>query len=136
MLIGEVARRAGVRASAIRYYERIGLLARPARRNGRRQYGADVIGRLRLIRFGKDLGFTLEELKSLSQSVAGPEASTGAWRRIGRRKAEQVREDIEHRARVLSRLEEVLLCQCKSLGSCATLRRVSVGGTLIDGGVS
>ncbi len=124
MLIGEVGRRAGVNASAIRYYERIGLLGQPARLNGRRQYSADVIERLRLIRWGKELGFTLKELRGLSPSVTGAAASSVAWQRLAHRKIQQVRRDIELRQRALRSLEEALLCGCASLAVCQTLPQV------------
>lgn len=64
--IGAVARRAGVGIDTIRYYEREGLLPPPQRRaSGYRDYGPDVVERLRFIRRAKDLGFTLEEIREL-----------------------------------------------------------------------
>ena len=64
--IGAVARRAGVGIDTIRYYEREGLLPEPQRRaSGYRDYGPDVVERLRFIRRAKDLGFTLEEIREL-----------------------------------------------------------------------
>ena len=64
MTIGEVARRAGVRASAIRFYEKAGLLPAPARRSGQRQYGSAVLERLTLLEYAKNCGFTLAEARS------------------------------------------------------------------------
>lgn len=64
--IGAVARKAGVGIDTIRYYERENLLPPPQRRaSGYRDYGADVVARLRFIRRAKDLGFTLEEIREL-----------------------------------------------------------------------
>jgi len=64
--IGTVARRAGVGIDTIRYYEREGLLPEPQRRaSGYRDYGPDVVERLRFIRRAKDLGFMLEEIREL-----------------------------------------------------------------------
>jgi MerR family copper efflux transcriptional regulator len=64
--IGAVARRAGVGIDTIRYYEREGLLPKPRRRaSGYRDYGSEVVERLRFIRRAKDLGFTLEEIREL-----------------------------------------------------------------------
>src|SRR5438094_10676206 len=63
--IGEVARRAGLRPSAVRYYEERGLVT-PARRNGRRRvYGVEAVERLALIAFAKKIGFSLDEIRSL-----------------------------------------------------------------------
>ncbi len=59
LMIGEVARRAGVRPSALRYYERAGLLPTPRRINGRRRYDPGVLQRLDAIRFAQRAGFTL-----------------------------------------------------------------------------
>lgn len=63
--IGEVARRTGVRPSALRYYEEAGILPAPARVGGRRRYDADVIRRVDLLRFAQQAGFTLDEIKTL-----------------------------------------------------------------------
>jgi MerR family transcriptional regulator, copper efflux regulator len=66
--IGKVARRAGIGVETIRFYEREGLLAAPARRDsGYRLYTEGVIGRIRFIRRAKELGFSLKEIKELLQ---------------------------------------------------------------------
>jgi MerR family copper efflux transcriptional regulator len=66
LTIGAVARRAGVGIDTVRYYEREGLLPPPLRRaSGYRDYGNDVVERLRFIRRAKDLGFTLDEIREL-----------------------------------------------------------------------
>ena len=61
--IGEVARRAGVATSAIRYYERLGLLPPPERRGGRRCYPARDLRRLVFIGMLQDAGLQLDEVK-------------------------------------------------------------------------
>src|SRR5712692_1058336 len=63
MKIGELAARANVNASAIRYYEKLGLLAAPQRLGGQRRYSSDALSRVLLIRFATDMGFTLAEIK-------------------------------------------------------------------------
>ena len=65
--IGEVARRTGLRASALRYYEESGLLPAPTRVKGRRVYDAQVIRRIDGLRFAQEAGFTLKEIKALFQ---------------------------------------------------------------------
>ena len=69
MKIGDVAKRAGIRPSAVRYYERIGLLRPVARVSGRRQFGSGVVDRLALIQIGVRLGFSLDELRELLGAV-------------------------------------------------------------------
>lgn len=66
MRIGSVAHAAGVEVSTVRYYERRGLLAEPARTDsGYRQYEESAIERIRFVRHAQDLGFTLEEIEEL-----------------------------------------------------------------------
>jgi DNA-binding transcriptional MerR regulator len=70
MKIGELARRAGLNASAIRYYEQRGLLRAPHRSNGQRRYPTDALDRVLPIRFASDMGFTLDEIKLFSMACA------------------------------------------------------------------
>ena len=65
LTIGEVARRAGVATSSIRYYESIGLLPEPDRLHGQRRYDSDVLGRLAFIDVAQSAGFKLGEIKQL-----------------------------------------------------------------------
>ena len=66
LTIGQVAAEAGVNKETIRYYQRLGLVAQPVRPPGSvRRYGAGTIARLRFIKRAQELGFTLEEVKSL-----------------------------------------------------------------------
>jgi MerR family redox-sensitive transcriptional activator SoxR len=63
MKIGDLAARAGLNASALRYYEKMGLLARPHRTGGQRRFPTDALDRVLLIRFASEMGFTLGEIK-------------------------------------------------------------------------
>ena len=65
LTIGELARRGGVAATTLRYYEQIALLPPPVRVSGRRRYSEDVLRRLEVIRLCKAAGFTLEEIAVL-----------------------------------------------------------------------
>lgn len=66
LTIGKVARGAGLPIDTVRYYEREGLLEKPARTaSGYRYYSSDAVARLRFIRQAKDLGFSLSEIKEL-----------------------------------------------------------------------
>lgn len=66
MKIGEVAKRSGIGVETIRFYEREGLLLEPERRpSGYRQYDEATVERLEYIRYAKELGFTLAEIKEL-----------------------------------------------------------------------
>jgi MerR family transcriptional regulator, redox-sensitive transcriptional activator SoxR len=87
--IGEVARRAGLRTSALRYYERIGLLPRPPRVGGQRRYDPHILDRLAIVRLGQYVGLRITEIKWLLNDVPGrppPER----WRELARDRLIQV----------------------------------------------
>ena len=69
--IGEVARRAGQRTSALRYYEKIGLLPRPPRVGGQRRYDPHILDRLAIVRLGQYVGLRITEIKWLLNDVPG-----------------------------------------------------------------
>jgi MerR family transcriptional regulator, copper efflux regulator len=106
LTIGKVASRAGVGVETVRFYERRGLLAEPDRKaSGYRQYGEDVVARLRFIRRAKELGFTLKEVAELLALRHDPAATRSDVREKVRAKVE----DIEAKVRDLQRIRGVLL---------------------------
>ena len=77
--IGELSRRTGCNVETVRYYERIGLLPRPARSGGRfRRYGSPDVARLKFIRRARQLGFALGEVRQLLRLAAGEGADVCA----------------------------------------------------------
>ncbi len=121
LTIGEVARRAGVRASAIRYYEEAGLLEEPERVGGKRRYDEEALRRLALIGGAKRAGFTLGEIRTL---LHGFPAGTGAaqrWQALASEKLVEVDEAIAQPRQTRGLLEEALRCECASLDECARL---------------
>ncbi len=121
LTIGEVARRAGVRASAIRYYEEAGLLEEPERVGGKRRYDEEALRRLALIGCVKLAGFTLGEIRTL---LHGFPAGTGAaqrWQALASEKLVEVDEAIAQLRQTRGLLEEALRCECASLDECARL---------------
>jgi len=121
LTIGEVARRASVRASAIRYYEEAGLLEEPERVGGKRRYDEEVLRRLALIGGAKRAGFTLGEIRTL---LHGFPAGTGAaqrWQALASEKLVEVDEAIAQLRQTRGLLEEALRCECASLYECARL---------------
>ncbi len=69
LTIGEVARRAGVRTSALRYYEEVGVLPPPERKSGQRRYDETVLARLAVVRLAQELGFTVAEIRALGRGL-------------------------------------------------------------------
>ena len=104
--IGQVAARAGVGVETVRFYEREGLLPRPARRaSGYRQYPAESVARLQFIRRAKALGFTLKEIAELLELRLDPRADRGT---VKRRTAAKV-EDIDRKIEDLGRMRRALV---------------------------
>jgi MerR family transcriptional regulator, redox-sensitive transcriptional activator SoxR len=117
--IGQLAQRAGLATSAIRFYERTGVLPEPARVSGQRRYGPDAIRRLEVLEVAKRAGFSLAEAKLLLQSA---DAGTPAFEAV-RELAERKLPDIEA---LISRAQEMRTwmlaatdCSCTSLDVCA-----------------
>ncbi len=74
--IGALARRAGYAVQTVRYYEQIGLMPEPARTvGGQRRYSDDLVRRLLFIRHARDLGFAVDDIRSLLDLAARPEQS-------------------------------------------------------------
>src|SRR5688572_27442780 len=75
LVIGELAARAGTTPETIRYYERVGVLPRPARSGGGRyrMYGSSDVERLTFVRRARELGFSLDEVRELLQLADHPE---------------------------------------------------------------
>jgi MerR family transcriptional regulator, redox-sensitive transcriptional activator SoxR len=116
--IGQVARQAGVRASAIRYYESMGLLEAPRRVGPRRVYDSTVLDALRLVKLAKDAGFTVAEIRQLLHGFDRATPPPARWKALAERKLREVRALID-RARQMQRVLDVLLtCECVQLGDC------------------
>jgi MerR family transcriptional regulator, redox-sensitive transcriptional activator SoxR len=119
--IGEVARRTNVRASAIRYYERVGLLPEPVRVHGRRRYEHEVLGQLALIKGAKRAGFTLREIWVLLHGFPAEVGAAERWRTLASEKLVEVHELITQLGEIRVRLKTALRCECSSLDECAEL---------------
>jgi DNA-binding transcriptional MerR regulator len=123
MPIGEVARRAGLRASAIRYYERLGLLPAPERSGGRRRYDEGVLAQLAVIGFARRSGFTLREIRRL---FAGRPYSA-SLRTLAHRKLAELDVAIERTRAMQELLRRALRCNCLTLEECG--RRIGAART-------
>ncbi len=121
LTIGEVARRAGIRASAIRYYEEAGLLPEPERVGGKRRYDEEVLRRLALIWGAKRAGFTLGEIRTLLHGFPAETSAAERWRTLASEKLGEVDEAIAQLRSTRDLLQEALRCGCGSLDECARL---------------
>ena len=117
MRIGEVAQRAGVKTSLLRYYEDIGLLPESARVSGQRRYDHTVLRRLAVIEVAQRAGMSLDEIRLLVQH--GSEPISGQLRELATRKLPEIDALIERAQRVRSWLDTATGCNCQSIDDCA-----------------
>jgi DNA-binding transcriptional MerR regulator len=118
MTIGEVARRTGVAPSAIRYYEAEGLLSNPARKGGKRAFGSAVVDHVVVIRMARELGFSLDDIRTLLNGFSPDTPPPVRWRQLAERKLTEIEATIQ-RAQAMKRLfEKGLRCDCVSLADC------------------
>jgi MerR family transcriptional regulator, redox-sensitive transcriptional activator SoxR len=119
LTIGEVARRAGVATSAIRYYESIGLLPEPERESGQRRYDESVIGKLAFVGVAQSAGFSLDEIKELVEGVDDREGMAAPMRSLSARKLDEVEALLERTKAMKGWLEVAKECGCGSPAECA-----------------
>lgn len=119
MKIGEIAARAGLAASAIRYYEKAGLLKAPSRASGRRAYQPDVLHDLVIIRFAQETGFTLKEIRLLLHGFPQGTTASVRWRKMAGRKIRELDEAARKTIAMKQTLEKILGCKCRNLEQCA-----------------
>ncbi len=117
--IGEVARRAGVNPSAIRFYEREGLLPEPERTGGRRRFREDTVHRLAVIDVAKRAGFSLDEIRTLLSSVDGGAPAHEQLQALAAAKLPQLDAQIERAKSMRGWLAAASRCGCATLESCA-----------------
>lgn len=114
--IGKLAGHSGVNLETIRYYERIGLLAKPARsRSGYRLYSDDVVKRVRFIKHAQEIGFSLKEISELLSLRVAPDTSCADIKQ----RADKKIADIEEKIRSLRRMKHALVkvsASCRGRG--------------------
>lgn len=116
--ISEVAQQAGLRTSALRYYEQIGILPPAERIGGQRRYDSTALQRLAVIQRARQTGFTLEEIRQLFFGFRNNTPASKRWQRLSRRKLKELAEQadqIKTMQRLLHKLEG---CRCGALEEC------------------
>ncbi|OBK78912.1 MerR family transcriptional regulator [Mycobacterium sp. 1165178.9] len=115
LTIGDVARQTGVAATALRYYEQIGLVPEPARLGGQRRYDGSILARLEVIALCKSAGFSLEEIRLLfADDAPGRPVS----RALAEAKLAEIDAHMESLARARAVIEWGMRCTCPSIDAC------------------
>ncbi len=117
--IGEIAKRTGIRTSALRYYEEAGILPAAARTGGRRYYDADAIRRIDVLRFAQQAGFTLEEIKTLFHGFGAETPLSARWQSMARTKLNELDVLAKRIKRMKRALALGLECGCIRVEDCS-----------------
>jgi MerR family redox-sensitive transcriptional activator SoxR len=119
LTISNVARQVGLEPSAIRYYERIGLLPRAERTSGQRRYDNTALYRLALIQRARQLGFTLTEIRELFFGFREVASASERWRKLSRKKLQELDAQVDAIKTMRSLLEGLAHnCKCSTLEQC------------------
>lgn len=119
LTISEVARQLRLRPSAIRYYERIGLLPPAHRLNGQRRYDSRVLYRLAIIQRARQLGFTLDEIRYLFFGFRDVTRPSERWRTLSQRKLTELDDLMDGIKTVRGVLKQLMTkCRCDTLDQC------------------
>ena len=130
MKIGELSRATGTNIETIRYYERIGLLPAPARTDANyRSYGDAHRARLRFVRHSRELGFTIDEIRSLLDLSDHPDRDCGEADRIATTHLEQVEAKIAQLSALRDELTRIVgRCRGGLAGDCRVIEALGDHG--------
>jgi MerR family redox-sensitive transcriptional activator SoxR len=122
LTIGELSARSGVAASALRFYEREGLIESTRSEGNQRRYAAVTLRRVALVQAGKTAGIPLERIRAALDTLpAGRSPTKRDWARLSRSWAEEVDARIATLQAIRGRLTTCIGCGCLSLKTCKLL---------------
>jgi len=119
LFISEVAQTVGLRPSAIRYYEQIGILPPAPRIAGQRRYDRTVLYRLAVIQRARQVGFTLDQIRQLFFGFRSDTPASARWKKLSQQKLAELdalTDQIKTMQRLLTRLMQN--CRCRALEEC------------------
>lgn len=125
--IGALSREAGVKVTTIRFYEGAGLMPKPARSEGdRRLYGQTDVNRLSFIRHARELGFEMDDVRTLLDLADTPDGSCGPVDEIAGRHLKAVEDKIARLQSLRGELERMLAsCRRGVVGECRVIEALS-----------
>ena len=120
LTVGEIARRSGFADSAVRYYERLGLLPATRTSGGQRRFERSTLRRLAFIRAARNIGLSLDEVAAALASLpAGRTPTRSDWARLSRSWRRRLDDQIEALVALRDGLDSCIGCGCLSLDRCA-----------------
>jgi DNA-binding transcriptional MerR regulator len=108
-------------ASAIRYWERIGVLPAPMRISGQRRYAPEAVSRLAVLRLAQACGFRLEEIRRLLHGFEAGVKPSCRWRELAQCKQQELDEQLLRLKAMQRVVDRVMQCQCVQLPECGRI---------------
>ena len=134
LTIGELSERSGVSQSALRFYERQGLIDARRTDGNQRRYHGTTLRKVALIQAGKTAGIPLERIREALETLPAHRAPTKKdWERLSRSWARELGERIEALEAIRARLTTCIGCGCLSLKTCGLLNPGDEAGSLGGG---
>jgi|SRR3990167_4992279 len=118
MQIGELATQIGINASAIRYYESIGLLPKAPRQSGWRRYTKEDIKRLSVIHSARSVGFSIEDVGELLNDFPKTASPNKRWSLMAKKKLPELEKIIQETTALKYLIEAGLDCACDDIALC------------------
>lgn len=118
LTIGQVARQVGLRTSAVRYYESVGLLPQPRRVSGQRRYDESSVQMLRIIQLAQEAGFSIAEIRTLFAGFAAAPPPQDDWRPLVERKLQEVDTVILRAQQMRIMLHNLARCDSVRFADC------------------
>ena len=120
LTVGEIARRSGFAGSAVRYYEKMGLLPATRTSGGQRRFERSTLRRLAFIRAARNIGLSLDEVAAALASLPARRTPTRAdWARLSGSWRERLDDQIKALVALRDGLDSCIGCGCLSLDRCA-----------------
>jgi len=116
--IGELADKAGIRTSAIRFYESVGLLPKPPRRSGWRRYDPSVLDRLQVIHAAREVGISIAEIRTLLDGFPKGDSPSKRWQKLAKRKLPDLEATIQRTLALKYLIEAGIECDCGDIALC------------------
>lgn len=131
LTVGDIAKRSGFAASAIRYYESEGLVTAHRNAGGQRRFERSVLRRLAFIRAAANVGLTLEEIRAELAGLPDNRTPTRAdWQRVSRHWRGRLDEQIAALTRLRDGLDSCIGCGCLSMQTCGVTNPTDVAASM------
>ena len=121
MKISELASKAGIRSSAIRFYEKAGILPRASRQSGQRDFTLDAELYLAVIAAARSAGFTIAEVRLLFHGFRENTPASARWRSLARKKYDEIELQITGLRSMQKLLRNSMRCHCMKLEECGRM---------------